>query len=50
MTYIVSPEGEVVARHAGSISADELEAFIEKKTRARAAGKQTQAAPLEAKP
>jgi len=50
MTYIVSPEGELVARHAGSISADELEAFIEKKTRARVTGKQTQAAPLEAKP
>ena len=50
MTYIVSPEGEVVARHAGSITADELEAFIENKTRARAAGKQTQVAPLEATP
>jgi thiol-disulfide isomerase/thioredoxin len=43
MTYIVSPEGELVARHSGSISADELEAFIEKKTLARAANEQTRA-------
>ncbi len=50
MTYIVSPEGELVARHAGSITADDLEAFIEKKNRERAAGRQTSAAPLQVQP
>jgi hypothetical protein len=43
MTYIISPEGEPVARHVGTISADELEAYIENKTRARAANKKTHA-------
>ncbi|MBI5461523.1 MAG: TlpA family protein disulfide reductase [Gammaproteobacteria bacterium] len=50
MTYIISPEGEPVARHVGSITADELEAFIEKKTRAQAANKQTRAALPEPQP
>jgi len=45
MTYIISPQGELVARHTGAITADELEAFIERKTRAAATNKQTQAQP-----
>ncbi|MBI5040361.1 MAG: hypothetical protein HZB57_03940 [Gammaproteobacteria bacterium] len=50
MTYIISPEGELVARHVGSITADELEAFIEKKTRTRATNKQTRATVPEPQP
>ncbi|HIP53542.1 MAG TPA: TlpA family protein disulfide reductase [Chromatiales bacterium] len=30
-TYIVSPEGEVVARHVGPLTADALEKYIERK-------------------
>ena len=50
MTYIISPEGELMARHAGSITADQLEAFIETKNRARAVNKQTRATLSESRP
>lgn len=50
MTYIISPEGELMARHTGSITGDELEAFIERKTRERAASNKTHVKPPETQP
>lgn len=48
-TYIISPEGVPLARQVGSITGADIERFIEKKTRERAAGQQTRA-PAAAEP
>lgn len=42
-TYIISPEGEPVARQIGSITGEAIEKFLEKENRDRAAAKQIRA-------
>ncbi|MFP5465172.1 MAG: TlpA disulfide reductase family protein [Gammaproteobacteria bacterium] len=49
-TYIISPEGIPVARQIGTITGADIEAFMERHNRTRAAQQQTHAVRTEVKP
>lgn len=49
-TYIISPDGVPVARQIGTITGADIEAFMERHSRARAAKQQTRATQTETRP
>ncbi|MFN2308778.1 MAG: TlpA family protein disulfide reductase [Gammaproteobacteria bacterium] len=49
-TYIISPEGEPVARQVGTITSEDIESYIERQTHARAAAAQAEDVPAPPAP